>query len=352
MNAERRRLPVERSPVTVEVPILGSVNRGSMKKVKVPHYEEARAYLYNFPLPPTSLPGQGDAVGSFLEAIGPMPVLKPEEEIALFYLRDQAREKLSKPKGGTGVTAEDKEYASGVLARVVEIVTITNLKLVVATARRFGVNGYPMEHKIQDAMFGLAHAIKKFDYKKGTKFSTYCTYWLLQKMQRKVSENQGPISLPSRTWQAVHRYRTRIRDTEDRELTRAEVEDDLNMPYDTYLLLVQAATTLSLDAPRFDEEDTTYDYVPDNTSAGGESDVDSKMVVQEFTKRIAELKLPPDQDTVILDLIRCVWDGSEETGKQRAKRLGLPYNTYRSSLAKARKTLGNTNLPDILKGLD
>lgn len=85
----------------------------------------------------------------------------------------------------------------------------------------------------QEGVFGLIEAVKRFDLNKGTKFSTYATWWILQACSDYVSKNYGTIRLP-----------THIR-TQLSNLKKTKTDDDLrNTISDTESLTSKKRTTL------------------------------------------------------------------------------------------------------------
>ncbi|MBI4176567.1 MAG: sigma-70 family RNA polymerase sigma factor [Candidatus Aenigmarchaeota archaeon] len=75
-----------------------------------------------------------------------------------------------------------------------EMVT-RNLRLVVYWIKK---SNYPLEMKdlIQEGNIGLMRAAEKFDYRKGTKFSTYASWWIRQALSRAAANQAGIIRIP------------------------------------------------------------------------------------------------------------------------------------------------------------
>jgi len=116
---------------------------------------------------------------------------KSRELIAL-YLQEISRVKL--------LTAEDEqELARRVQAgdaeaerRLVE----ANLRLVVKIARRYLRRGLSLLDLIEEGNVGLLHAARKFRPGRGTRFSTYATWWIRQAVVRALANQARTIRLP------------------------------------------------------------------------------------------------------------------------------------------------------------
>jgi RNA polymerase primary sigma factor len=82
----------------------------------------------------------------------------------------------------------------------------SNLRLVVAIAKRSANRGVGFMDLIQEGNLGLMRAVEKFEYRRGYKFSTYATWWIRQSVARAVADQSRTIRVPAHGHEKIHRY--------------------------------------------------------------------------------------------------------------------------------------------------
>ncbi len=136
-----------------------------------------------------------DSVGQYLNEIGLVPLLTAQEERELSKIIERGAEaRAQKEEGETG---RDLDRAIREAAAAKDRFIRANLRLVVSVARRYPLPpGMELLDLIQEGNLGLEHAVDKFDWRKGFKFSTYATFWIRQAIGRALDQKASLVRLP------------------------------------------------------------------------------------------------------------------------------------------------------------
>ena len=136
-----------------------------------------------------------DSVGQYLNEIGMVPLLNAQDERELSQIIEAGAEARAKKEDGeTGVILE---RAIRKAAQAKDRFIRSNLRLVVSVARRYPLPpGMELLDLIHEGNLGLEHAVDKFDWRKGFKFSTYATFWIRQAIGRALDQKASLVRLP------------------------------------------------------------------------------------------------------------------------------------------------------------
>jgi len=246
-----------------------------------------------------------DSLSLFLRDIGRYPLLTASEEVALA-----------------------KRVERGDPAAKERMIT-SNLRLVVANAKRYRGHGVPFGDLIQEGTFGLTRAVEKFDWRKGFKFSTYATWWIRQACQRAISNQAHTIRIPTHVQerqQKLGRARTRLELELGREPTLEELAHDTGYKLDHVdeaLNTVDATISLNrqMGEDGFELGDLFADERAVDPAEAGLAVLRSRQVA-EALERIDET------ERRVLEL-RYGFDGEPQTLEATGKRLGISRDRIR-----------------------
>ena len=191
-------------------------------------------------------------LGVYLAEIARIPLLTREEEQALAR-RVQAGDEAAKQ-------------------RLVE----ANLRLVVQIARRYLNRGLPLPDLIEEGNLGLLRAVEKFAPERGTRFSTYATWWIRQAVTRALANQARTIRLPVHVELLLARYvreQSRLTQTLGRTPTAEELAQALGTSAREIAELEEVRQhPVSLDAPAGGESSATLgDLIADRAAVPSET---------------------------------------------------------------------------------
>ena len=209
-----------------------------------------------------------------------------------------------------------------------------NLRLVIHVARRY--RGFEMDlmDLIQEGNLGLIHAVDKYDYRKGYKFSTYAIWWIRQAITRALTEQAQMIRVPLYKMEKIKQL-TKARRSLEQGLEKEPTLDDLAQQMEIsveqvieLLMMIQAQDPLSLDIRRRvgDDEIPLSELLEDDQVNSPERIV----IAQTLEVLIRELlnDLTPRERGVIR-LRYGLADGHEHTLNEVGRKLGLSHEAVR-----------------------
>jgi RNA polymerase sigma factor (sigma-70 family) len=296
-----------------------------------------------------------DLVRLYLEDIGRHQLLTKDDEARLaqdIEAGKAARETLDTvQKGLTRTEKRDLQKLVREGEDAQRQFVQSNLRLVVSIAKRYQASGMPLLDLVQEGNLGLIHAVEKFDWRKGFKFSTYATWWIRQAIARGAADRGArAIRLPVHVDEQVGRLRrtqTRLHESLGREPTDDELADELDMPVEKVLRLKDTAQAItSLDTPIGDDGAALQDFLEDD-SAAGPDELAVEAVGREALEQV--LGALPDRERQVLILRFGLDSGTPRTLEEVGAVMGFSRERARQV---ERDALASLRSPEIRARLE
>ncbi len=258
-----------------------------------------------------------DPVRMYLKEIGKVPLLTPEEEIALAIRMSEGDEEAK------------------------HRMTEANLRLVVSIAKRYVGRGMLFLDLIQEGNLGLIKAVEKFDYTKGYKFSTYATWWIRQAITRAIADQARTIRIPVHMVETINktiRVSRQLLQELGHDPSAEEIAAEMDMPVEKVRdILKIAQEPVSLETPIGEEEDSHLgDFIPDE-DASEPSEAASFSLLREQLEEVLDTLAPREKK--VLELRFGIVDGRTRTLEEVGKEFNVTRERIRQIEAKALRKL-------------
>ncbi len=220
-----------------------------------------------------------DTLRLYLKEISRFPQLTPEEEKEL----------------GARVQRGDEEA----FRKLIE----TNLRFVVAMAKKYSRSGYPLHELINEGNLGLIEAVSRFDPSRGVRFITYASWWIRQAILAAIAHYGQAFRLPPKLKHELYRFETKVgRLTQ--ELGHRPSVDEISKEFgmkekDVRNMMEGAPTEVSLSTPVGEESETRLeDLIEDHSIAPA----DEALIAQSFEEELQNLLSQLDEkERVIIE---------------------------------------------------
>ncbi len=255
-----------------------------------------------------------DSIQMYLREIGKIPLLTGEQEVALA----KRKEKL------------DKEAEKALIE--------ANLRLVVSIAKKFTGKSLSLLDLIQEGNIGLFRAVKKFEYRKGFKFSTYATWWIRQAITRALADQSRTIRIPVHMVETINKFQQIEREL-IQELGREPLPEEIAAEMGQDLEKVRHIIKISQDTVSLetsvgddDEDSTLEDFIEDVKNVTPDRAA-ALQLLKDYVGEIVKDLNPREQK--ILEMRFGLTDGVSHTLEEVGKEFDVTRERIRQIEAKA-----------------
>jgi RNA polymerase primary sigma factor len=300
--------------------------------------------------------GGSPSVQVYLHEIAHHPLLTPERERELARQVRLGGEALAALTSGE-VSPADEARHRRVIERGREArrqMIESNLRLVVKIATHFQGRGLSLEDLIAEGNCGLIRAVEKFDDRKGFRFSSYASWWIMQAVGRAVAEHSQSVRLPVH----VHLAQRRLGSTQEalqQQLGRPPTEAETAKALGLSAAAFRALQTTGLEPARLeverwegeDEEVSAYLEEPDPVTPYDE--VSRRFLKRELRALLAELR---PRERRVLELRYGLRDGIDRNLADVGRELGITRERARQiereALARLREAPAMAHMAEYL----
>ena len=281
-----------------------------------------------------------DSISLYLKEIGRIPLLTAEQEVSLAKRMEAGRNAKRRLAKERELDLDERQKLREVVKdgkAAKEHLIKANSRLVVSVAKKYVGRGVPFLDLIQEGNIGLIRAVKKFDYRRGYKFSTYATWWIRQAVTRAIADQGRTIRVPVHMYEQINRLARVSRQLVQelgRDPTTEEIAAELGVsPKKVERTIKVSRRPLSLEMPVGDEGDSFLgDFIEDNETPPP-TDRASQQLLREQIDEIFSSLTP--REVRILQLRFGLVDGYSYTLEEVGKKFGVTRERIRQIEAQA-----------------
>ena len=247
-----------------------------------------------------------DPIKKYLKEIGKTPLLTFEQEVDLA-----------------------KKYEKNSMKAKEQLIK-ANLRLVVSIAKKYLGRRLSFLDLIQEGNKGLIRGVEKYDWRRGFKFSTYATWWIMQAITRAIADQSRTIRIPVHMVDQINRfYKTQRRLTQKlgREPKTKEVAKEMLITVEEVENLVRISQQpKSLSTPIGDDKETTLEQFIADKNQPTLYDKVSKELLKDALNKVLETLSPREKKVLMMRF------GLEDSKPKTLEEVGREFKVTRERI--------------------